>query len=225
MGTDDQNAEASTRRFMLEAFDAVTECPTIEASFDVGDVAELCSIIDPKATDIDRGAVYELDQHDVEQIKVRLSVQFNPGPLAVQLRSWNPLDELPYKVHTGRELALMLNGTKPLAAFSEYYPTNLDVEEIPERLFDPYVAAGRFIKREYVVPAGRTTTSGGRALRIVLYSAAGQEWRINAYILLYQIAAKVGWSEGFERMQGSLLGYEEWQNDVFIEKIYKRARQ
>jgi hypothetical protein len=50
-------------------------------SFDVGDVAELCSIIDPKATDIDRGAVYELDEHEVEQIKVRLSVQFNPGTL------------------------------------------------------------------------------------------------------------------------------------------------
>jgi hypothetical protein len=228
MGTDDQSTRASTRRFVLEAFDAVTECPTIEAIFDVGDVAELCSLIDPKATDIDRGAIYELDQHDVEQIKVRFNVQFNPGPLAVQLRSWHPLDELPYKVHTRRELALMLNGTKPLAAFSGQYPPNLDVEEIPERLFDPYVAAGRFIKREYVVPAGAPATLGGQATgtwRIVLYASKGHEWRINAYILLYQIAAKAGWSEGFERMQGSLLGYEEWQNDVFIEKIYKRARQ
>jgi hypothetical protein len=78
------------------------------------------------------------------------------------------------------------------------------------------------------VPAGAPATLGGQATgtwRIVLYASKGHEWRINAYILLYQIAAKAGWSEGFERMQGSLLGYEEWQNDVFIEKIYKRARQ
>lgn len=225
MGMDYQNPKVPTRRFVLEAIDAVTECPTIEATFDLADVAELCSIIDPEATDIPIGALYELDEHDVEQIKAHFSVQFNQGPLAVRLRSWHPLDELPYKVHTGRELALMLNGTKPLAVFWDQYPANLDVEEIPERLFEPYVAAGRFVKLEYVVPVDRITTLDGGALRIVLYAAAGQEWRINAYILLYQIAAKVGWSEGFERMQGSLLGYEEWQNDVFIEKIYKRACQ
>jgi hypothetical protein len=155
---DDQNPRISTRRFVLEAIDALTECPTIEASFEIDDVAELCSIIDPKATDIHASAVYELEGHEVEQIKAHFSVPFNAGSLAVRLRSWSPLDELPYKVHTGRELALMLNGTKPLAVFSGQYPANLDVEEIPERLFEPYVAAGRFVKREYVVPASRTTT-------------------------------------------------------------------
>jgi hypothetical protein len=228
MGTDDQNPRVSSRRFVLEAIDPVTECPSIEVSFDVNDVAELCSIIDPTATDIYEGAVYELEEHDVEQIKAHFSVQFNPGALAVRLRSWHPLDELPYKVHTGRELAMMLDGSKPLAAFSGQHPANLDVEEIPERLFDSYVAAGRFVKREYFVPAGKPPTLGGQATstwRIVLYASKGQEWRIDAYILLYQVAAKAGWSESLERMQGSLLGYEEWQNDAFIEKKYKRARE
>ena len=42
--------------------------------------------------------------------------------------------------------------------------------------------------------------------------------------LLMDNAAKSGWSEGLERMQGSLLGYEDWQNDIYIEKIF-RPRQ
>ena len=87
MGTDDQNPRVSTRRFVLEAIDPVTECPTIEVSFDVDDVAELCSIIDPTATDICEGAVYELEEHDVEQITAHFSVQFNPGALAVGPRT------------------------------------------------------------------------------------------------------------------------------------------
>ena len=43
--------------------------------------------------------------------------------------------------------------------------------------------------------------------------------------LLVENAAKCGWSEGFERVQGSLLGYEEWQNDIFIEKIYRPTHE
>jgi hypothetical protein len=39
--------------------------------------------------------------------------------------------------------------------------------------------------------------------------------------MLQDTAAKSGWNEGFERMQGSLLGYEDWQNDIFIEQCYR----
>ncbi|MCC6778157.1 MAG: hypothetical protein IT537_16220 [Hyphomicrobiales bacterium] len=53
--------------------------------------------------------------------------------------------------------------------------------------------------------------------RFVLYALKHEEWRIDAFILLQETAARVGWSEGFERMLGSLLGYEEWQNEAFIE--------
>ncbi len=111
----------------------------------------------------------------------------------------------------------MLESKKPLAYFPVQYPPNPDVEEIPERLFDPYVAALRFKKREWV------TSALGRTTRIVMYSLPQQEWRIDAMILLLETAAKSGWSEGFERMQGSLLGYEDWQNDIYIEKIFRPA--
>ena len=58
-----------------------------------------------------------------------------------------------------------------------------------------------------------------------MYALPDQEWRINAMLLLLDTADKSGWSEGFERMQGSLLGYEEWQNDIFIETIYRPANK
>lgn len=123
----------------------------------------------------------------------------------------------------------MLKGIKPLACFHGQYPDHPEIEEIPESLFDPYVAAGRFVKREYVVPIGNrehvVPTDTGRVLgtRRVMYALPTQEWRINAMILLWDTAAKTGWNEGFERMEGSLLGYEAWQNDIFIERIYRPA--
>jgi hypothetical protein len=132
----------------------------------------------------------------------------------------SPLDSLSYEAHTGRELSLMLDGTKPFAAFSGQYPPSLDIEEIPERLFDPYVAAGIFVKGEHII-SGRNDR---KALRLVLYAARNHEWRINAYILLYETAAKTGWSEGFERLQGTLLGYSDWQNDEYIEKVYNSLK-
>jgi hypothetical protein len=202
-------------RFVLEAIDHVTECPTLDVSFDVDDIDEFSRIIGVDAAKLDSGTEYELQERDLGQLKLRYKVAFETGSQVVRLRRWLPLDDLPYKVHTGRELALMLEGKKPLAYFSGQYPPNPDVEEIPERLFDPYVAARRFAKRECV------TSALGHTTRIVMYALPHQEWRIDAMILLLETAAKSGWSEGFERVQGSLLAYEDWQNDIFIERIFR----
>jgi hypothetical protein len=152
-------------------------------------------------------------------VKVHFKIALETGTLPIRIRPWCRHDELPYKIHTGRELALMLKGTKPLAHFTGQYPPDAEVEEIPERLFDPYVGTGRFVKREHVVPS-----SSGRSGRIrrVYYALPEEQWRIDAFILLLETAAKSGWSEGFERMEGALLGYEDWQNDIFIDRIYKR---
>lgn len=48
---------------------------------------------------------------------------------------------------------------------------------------------------------------------IAMYAKKQEEWRIEAYILLRNTWKKSGWSEALERMEDSLLGYEEWQND------------
>jgi len=220
MGMDDDNLAVRARRFVLEALDDTTECPIEEAVFEVDDLEELCTIVGANVADIHL-VRYEPEPKQVRRIKRRFKVAFEPGSLMVRLRAWDRLDDLPYKVHTNRELALMLQGIKPLSIFAGQYPDHPDLEEIPERLFDPYVAAGRFVKREYV-----EATTGREALGIrhVLYALLSQEWRINAMILLLDTAAQTGWNEGFERMQGSLLGYETWQNDIFIERIYKPDR-
>jgi hypothetical protein len=43
--------------------------------------------------------------------------------------------------------------------------------------------------------------------------------------LLMNSAVKVGRTEGFERVQGSLLGYEDWQNDIFIDNICRPTHE
>lgn len=43
-----------------------------------------------------------------------------------------------------------------------------------------------------------------------------EAWRIDAYLLLGATAEKSGWNAGFERMEGSLLGYEGWHNDIHM---------
>jgi hypothetical protein len=96
---------------------------------------------------------------------------------------------------------------------------------IPEREFEPHVASGLIVKREVIEPPAadaRPIKGQRRGSRRVLYALRGEEWRINAYLLLQKTASKSGWNEGFERMEGSLLGYEDWQNDFHIDE--QRAR-
>jgi hypothetical protein len=110
-----------------------------------------------------------------------------------------------------------------LAAFCDEYPSLHGVKVIPEKEFEPHVAAGRILKREDITPpAPDAPIVGGPriGLRRVLYALPEQAWRIEAYPLLWKTAEKCGWNAGFERMEGSLLGYEDWQNDVHIERRY-----
>jgi len=110
----------------------------------------------------------------------------------------------------------MLSGAKPLAVFSDDVPDNEEIELIPEESFSPYVQEGRFVKREFRYFIGLVN------IRTVLYALKEEAWRIDAWLLMRKTADKAGWSEGFERMEGSLLGYEDWQNDIHIELMYRR---
>ena len=53
-------------------------------------------------------------------------------------------------------------------------------------------------------------------MRDVYFALPGQEWRIQAYIGMWESARRSGWDNDFERRQGSLLGYEDWQNDWWL---------
>lgn len=205
-----------SRKFIIEFIDPSTACISSESIIETDDIAGLCEIVDPEASDIHLAAGYDLELCDIEKIVARFGIVCEGAGFAARLRSWRDVDELPYKIHTNRELALMLAGNKPFAAFSEQYPSNPEHEFIPERFFDPYVKTALFVKREYVL-----SEENNCKIRMVLYAQKTQEWRIDAYILLKKTAEKTGWGEGFERMEGSLLGYEEWQNDIYIEKIFR----
>ena len=110
----------------------------------------------------------------------------------------------------------MLQGKKPLAAFADMNEWAYIEEIIPEKSFAPHVVRGAIIKREQI------TGEPPRQLRRVFYVLPGQEWRINAYLLLWEIAEKTGWNESLERMQGRLLGYDELQCDFHIKHYFKK---
>ncbi len=132
----------------------------------------------------------------------------------------NDLSSLPYEIHTNRELEFMLHRGKPLAHFSDAYSSEPDEEIFPEEAFAPYVQSGRFVMRDFVVPLREAPPKRYphlRGVRHLFYARAGEDWRIDAYIMMLAAADEAGWNEGFERLQGGLLGYQKWQADAWRE--------
>jgi hypothetical protein len=203
-------------KFVVELIDPQTGCVADEQVLETEEVERLRTVLGLEMPlQHFRGSV-DLDAEQLKAVEAMFGVSIRQSDDAARLRGWRPTDELGYQVHTNRELSLMLAGTKPLAVFSESLP-NPGIELIPERRFDPYVHAGRFIKQEHVSVLADLRT------RSVLYALPREAWRIPAYLLLKSTAEKVGWNESFERMEGSLLGYQDWQNDQYIERIFRRG--
>jgi hypothetical protein len=203
-------------KLVLETVDGLTGCIDKEIVLDVVNVDQLSSIILEDAQLIRPGWKCSLSMEQLEQLKDNFSIDDLPDVNEAYLRAWMKIDELPYKVHTNRELILMLAGKKPLAVFSEVIPEDVGLDLIPEQYFAKYVDSGRFVTREVFLYFEE------RTVRTVFYTYPGDSWRIDAYLLMKKVAKKTGWSEGFERMEGVLLGYEDWQNDAYIENFFKR---
>jgi hypothetical protein len=86
---------------------------------------------------------------------------------------------------------------------------------IPRGYFEPHLRNGTILMREYVLKEGPRRP---HEVLSVLYALAGEEWRFNAYIALWELAAVHGWNAGFERMEGYLLGYETAIDPFFKDK-------
>lgn len=131
---------------------------------------------------------------------------------------WDPFD-VPYDIHTNRELEFMLRRGKPLAHFCDAYPPDPDEDMVPRAAFAPYVQSGEFDAREFVtllkVPLERAAHVLGTIH--VLYARASESWRIDAYINMQMEGEITGWSERLERLQGTLLGYTDAENDAHID--------
>jgi hypothetical protein len=121
------------------------------------------------------------------------------------------LRQLPYLVHTNRELGLMLRGTKPLAYFMDIVGHEPDLCIRYWRMFDRHVAEGRLIGRELIKAVPDLPELRSRSL---FYALPGHEWRIDAMLMLLDEPG--AWSDDRERRFGELLGYEEWQNDYWL---------
>ena len=150
------------------------------------------------------------------------------SPLDAPVSDAVPRNALPYALHTNRELEFMLERGKPLAHFSDAYPSEPDEAIVPEQAFAPYVANGTFEKRVFVELLNGPPPATAPRIRgtlHVLYARPRHAWRIDAFIMMQAAAAKAGWSEGFERLEGALLGYEEWQTDAHLERLRAEPHQ
>lgn len=120
------------------------------------------------------------------------------------------LHQLPYLVHTNRELGLMLKGTKPLACFMEVVGREPDICIRYWRMFDRHVAVGRLIRREVI----ESLDPPQLKLRRLFYALPDHAWRVDAMLTLLNEPGV--WSDDCERRFGELLGYETWQIDYWL---------
>ncbi|NLR74563.1 hypothetical protein [Leeia aquatica] len=191
--------------FILEIVDSQTGCIVADYSIKTcqqGDIAEVLTI-----PDYNPDACYGLEKADIHTLGQTYALALEGTEEQGYLRARHWLDDLSYKVHTGRELLLMRSGLKPLAVFSEWEATE------QEAFFDPLVEQGLFTKQAYLEPAPSASLP---ANRLTLYALPEEAWRIQAYLLMRRAARQTGWNETLERMEGLLLGYTEAQNDEFI---------
>ena len=123
------------------------------------------------------------------------------------------LRSLPYLVHTNRELGLMLKGVKPMAMFSDIVGREPECLVRYFRLLDRQVDAGRFNRRivDEPVPLRPDWLS-----RRIFYTLPNEAWRVDAMLEL--IVHYGQWTKEHERRFGTLLGYEDWQNDLWLEQ-------
>jgi hypothetical protein len=124
------------------------------------------------------------------------------------------LRNLPYIVHTNRELGLMLKGIKPLSYFGyiEGHEANCVLRYL--RMFDRHVDGGHFKKQVIIRPVPQLPHLSDYR---IFYALPDEEWRIAAMLELLDRPG--AWSHDRERQFGSLLGYEDWQNDFWLSRL------
>lgn len=214
------------RDFILSAFDRDQWCPVLQALFRVEKIGALRSQLGHDADDdpeLER--TYTLEAHELAAMVARFNIAFDPAQLSsknleIVLGRRRRLSDTPYLVHTGYELPLLLDGRKKLARMSHPYPPmTFDGED----RFDRWVHQGLLHKEEVVEPF-HPPAKRWDGHRQVYYTPKGEEWRIPASKLIWGEFGKTGgWNESLERLEGLLFGYEDWQNDWWIENITARG--
>jgi len=213
------------RRFILQAFDLDHGSPVFETMFVAERPEELRTLLGA-AADKDPGLemMYTLEPTELDAVTSHFNVPFDPQGRETGLYQWTQRRETPYLVHTGYELALMIEGRKQFARMGgDFYPPE---RHWNEDRFDRYVVQGLLHKEvmleKFDEPHRMKDGRVFEGLRTVYYTRKGEEWRIQAWKLVSKASGKSGWNENLERMEGMLFGYEDWQNDWWIEDLRKR---
>lgn len=210
--------------FVLKGFDAATKTVFVEHRVQITELDQLTAILAPEsAMDPDlKGLYVGLSQGEMRKIGALCIPPIVPDAILTGLsRPHVAFDAIPYLIHTNFELPLMLDGRKPLAVFGDVYPSDW-FDELLEP-FEPFVASGQILRRiiDTPVPALKQHKPNLDGMRDVLFALPGQEWRMDAYVKDILNRTR-DWDDDLERRQGFLLGYEDWQNDWWIEHRSKR---
>ncbi|MFM0158732.1 hypothetical protein [Paraburkholderia sediminicola] len=203
--------------FILSAIDPDLDCPWLDVRFQTDDLEKLrqCAELDPEEDpQLDGG--YLLTSTTVAAVCKAFGIEFEHGSREAFLckhteRGWNT----PYLIHTGYELALMVQGRKPCAFidFDSAHPLSIT----RKARFDAYVAKGVLHAHEEIFDV---KGQPGRRMGQTFYAVAGEEWRIPAFEFIRQnINSQGDGFENLERLEGALLGYERWQNDWWIDHL------
>jgi len=187
----------------------------------VHDVPKLIDILGVSDCDPTFEGEYELTAEDFSCLareKISIKLLHGRPTSAGTVRRAVLLDDLPYVVHTNRELPLMLEGMKPLAAFCAIVRAG-DEKIHPWESMSPFVQNGQLTEHSFLLQNDEVLT------KYQLYSLPSESWRLQAYELLMRSGQESGWNESMERMQGSLLGYSEEENDMYINKIFLKVRE
>jgi hypothetical protein len=215
-----------TSEFILGAFDRDQWCSVMQTLFCVDEIVALRSVLGQQARDDpELQHQYVLDEHELAAVVTRFNVGFDPGQLAgkeldIFLFRPTPLSGTPYLVHTGYELPLLLDGRKKLARMTHPYPP-MTFEG--EDRFDHWVSQG-LLHKEVVVEPFDSPAKKWVGHRYVYYTPKGEEWRIPASKLIWGRFGKTGsWNATLERLEGVLFGYEDWQNDWWLDYITARG--
>jgi hypothetical protein len=214
--------EKASHRFILQAIDPDLGCPVFETMLRLASLDDLLALLGlDHGDDLELRGQYVIDAAELATICERFCVLFDPEGREVRLDPWHSLREVPYLVHTNYELPLLLEGRKQLARVYEQYPPH---QHHDEERFDRFVAAGLLHKEVSLHPFGspRRLADGSltEGIREVCYARKGQEWRIQAWKLISAASRATGWNESFERLEGMLYGYEDWQMEWWIAHRY-----
>jgi hypothetical protein len=200
---------------IIEEIDGRTNCIEKSFNFDPKDIEELEALLDIEfSEDPNIEYEYNMSDSDVKSLSKFYNLGIVPKSGAYKLRSRAPFDNLPYTLHTGRELSLMLSGVKPMSYF--VYHEGDESRDPVEEAFERFAPSHNIRRHEYTLILDQRSH---RKADYIVFTLPGEEWRANALILVKKSSLKAGWSEGLERMEGTLLGYEDWQNDLYIEYL------